>query len=106
MDTFVVGSATGGGSSGLTAVSKSTNYTAVDGDLVLVDATGGAITITLPLASTRARLAVIKVDSSANTVTVQRSGSDLIVASTSITLAKQNDGVQLAGDGGTHFYAY
>ena len=55
-------------------------YTIVDSDdLLLVDATAAARTITLPLAANnRGRTFWVKRTAGANTVTVQRSGAELI----------------------------
>ncbi len=46
--------------------------------IVFVDATGGNVTLTLPAASTMIgkTIRIIRIDSSANTVTVQRAGAD------------------------------
>lgn len=60
----------GGGGSSTTVVSKTTTYTAVDGDFILADTSGGAFTITLPAASNGARVSVKKVDASTNAVTI------------------------------------
>ena len=58
------------GAGGLTPTVKTASYSAVDGDYVLLDASGGAATITAPTAAKEARFAVKKTDSSTNTVTV------------------------------------
>ena len=71
---------------------KSANYTVVAadaGDLIRVDTSSGAVTITLPQISTLSdgfKLAVVKWSNDANTVTIVRSGSDTIngIASTVI----------------------
>ncbi len=62
---------------------------------ILVDATSGSVTITLPaassgfLASSGIEYVVQKVDASANTVTISRAGSDLINGSATQTLTIQ-----------------
>lgn len=68
--------------------------------VVLVDASGGARTITLPLASScpGRTYTVKKVDSSANTVTVQRSGTDTIDGAASYTLVAQYNFVTLVNN--------
>lgn len=53
-------------------------YTAVAGDLVRMDVTSTSRTVTLPAAVAGAMLAVRKVDTSANTVTITPNGSDTI----------------------------
>lgn len=54
-------------------VYKTAAYTAVPGDLVRCDATGGAFAITIPSASNligQQSIIVVKIDSSANAVTL------------------------------------
>lgn len=57
---------------------KTSNYTATASDyLIPVDATGGMVTITLPSATNKGQMIIIKkIDSSANVVRVARAGSD------------------------------
>jgi len=50
--------------------SKTANYTAVDGDLVLVNSTGGIFTVTLPAPTAGRMVGVKKTDASANAVTI------------------------------------
>lgn len=73
--------------------SKTANYTAAAGDFVPCSASGGAFTITLPSAPANGtRVMVMKTDTSANTVTIARGGTDVFnVASgpTSIVLQSQ-----------------
>lgn len=78
------------------------NYTVPVGNYsVLANATSGAIIVTLPLASTATTyiIGITKTDSSANIVTIQRSGSDLICGSTSQTLLYQNEVLNFISDG-------
>lgn len=80
---------TGGG---LRAVAANVTLTADDAGLVLVDAAGGSRTVTLPAANACAgrpiMLRLVRVDSTgANSVTIQRAGSDTIDGAASITLA-------------------
>jgi len=76
--------------------------------LVLVNASGGAVTITLPSASTNTgRMYVImKIDNSANTVTIQASGSDNINGGTSLTISSQWGKYTLMSAGGTQWVAW
>jgi len=63
-------------------------------DTVIVDASGGAVTITLPEISNCGEgriIRIVKIDSSANAVTISCSGTDTIEGSASITLANQYD---------------
>jgi hypothetical protein len=83
----------------LNMVSKTANYTASENDGVLADASGGAITVTLPTPATGANVAVKKVDSSSNSVTVSQSGTETIDGSASITLTEQYEALTLWSDG-------
>jgi hypothetical protein len=73
--------------------------------LVLVDASGGAVTITLPSASsnTGRMYIIMKIDNTANTVTIQRSGSDYINGGTSLTISSQWNKFNLISAGGTQW---
>lgn len=67
-------------------------------NLVVVDASGGGVTITLPLLSEAYQaVTIIKGDTSSNAVTVQRAGSDTMLAAgvTSITLNVADDAARL-----------
>lgn len=73
----------------------------------ILDATSNAVSITLPGASVAAGQMFIfkRIDSvTANAVTINRGGSDLIDGATSYTLASQYKYVQLQNDGGTNWY--
>lgn len=75
---------------GAAIATKTGNYTAtLDDDTILVDATSGAITITLPAASTATNkvLTVKKIDSSANTVTVAPNAAETIDGATTMVLS-------------------
>ncbi len=70
---------------------------------VLVDASGGPRTITLPAVAgcTRRRYEIKKTDSSANIVTVDGNGAETIDGSSSYTLAMQYKSVTIVCDGST-----
>lgn len=69
-------------------------------DVVLVDASGGAVTLTLPSASDYTKeLCVKKIDVSGNTVTIDGASSETIDDKTTLTLAYQYDAVRIASDG-------
>lgn len=88
-----------------TLSTKTTNYTATSTDgIILVDATSGVVTITLPAASTRKELHIKKIDASANAVTISRAGSDTIEGSTSKSLAAQYNSYTIYSDGSTTWY--
>lgn len=76
----------------LAYVSKTGNYTATATDTYInVDATGGAVTITLPAASgnTGLEINVKKIDSSVNGVIIDGNGSETIDGATTRTIAVQ-----------------
>lgn len=87
-----------------TVLSKTASYAVVttDGDdvLVLVDATAGAITISLYTAvgASGKRVGVKKIDSSINAVTIDPSGTQTIDGSTTLTLTQQYDTALLESD--------
>lgn len=77
---------------------KTGAYTAVRGDLVPVDTTSGAVTVTLPTSPTTGdRVGVYKYDSSANVVTV----AGTIDGQTNATIVTQYAGATLEYVGGT-----
>lgn len=89
---------------GLRTVTANTTLTADDAGLVLVDAAGGNRTITLPAANAAGgrpiELLLIRIDSTANTVTIQRAGSDTIEGAATYPLPQGNR-LALMSDGGT-----
>lgn len=83
-------------------VSTDSDYTVAESVFwVRVDASGGAVTVTLPLSAGRMgrQIGVIKTDSSANAVTVARSGSDAINGASSKSLASQYSRTVVIADG-------
>jgi hypothetical protein len=92
-----------------TTVSKSANYTVAETDrdkLILVDATSGAITISLLAAATAGdgfQVAIKKTDSSTNAVTLDGNASETIDGSTTASLSTQND-VAILTCNGTGWY--
>lgn len=88
-----------------TTVSKSANYTVVESDrdkVILVDATSGAITISLLAAATAGngfRLVVKKVDNSSNAVIVDGNGSETIDGATTSSMSTQYDSINLICNG-------
>lgn len=71
------------------------------GAFILGDATGGAITLTLPLAGQfKGRTFVIsKLDGSANAVTIDGNGSETINGATTYVLNNQYDSVTIRSTG-------
>lgn len=70
------------------SISTSATLSSADPYRYRLDATGGNLTITLPLAASSATIlhTLKRIDNTANTVTVIRSGSDLIDGEASFTL--------------------
>ena len=97
-----------GSLTGLTVVSKTANYTATLTDaMILVDATGGAVTITMPAATTPGQFYLIKkTDISINAVTISRAGADLLDGSTTVALATQFSARILISDGTSRWYVF
>lgn len=69
--------------------------------LILVDATAGAVTVTLPVAanSNAAMIVVKKIDAGANAVTVDANGAETIDGAANVALAAQYDAVTVFCDG-------
>ena len=81
----------------VTTKAKSASYTVLTTDkgfIVLVDASSGAVTVTLPAAATAADgfyIYVLKTDSSVNMVTIDGAGSETIDGQTTLSLGNQYD---------------
>ena len=93
-------------SSTFSTSTKTTNYTIATSDtVVLADATAGVIVITLPVASTASgyRFFVKKIDSSANTVTITRSGADTIDGGTTAVISVQYTSITIVSNGTNWF---
>jgi len=82
------------------STSSSTTLDATN-SVVLVDASGGAITITLPTAVgiTGKSYHIKKIDVSANNVTIDGSGSETIDGSTTLVISAQYDAPYIVSDG-------
>lgn len=81
---------------------KTTNYTISGTDVVIfANATSGNVTITLPAASGNAgyRFYIKRIDGSANTCSISRSGADTIDGQTSFTLDIQYTSIEVISDG-------
>ena len=74
-------------------VTANTTLIVTDPDICEVDASAGAVTITLPLTTARDSKAfdISKIDSSANIVTIVPAGAETIIGATSFTLLFQYD---------------
>lgn len=78
---------------------KTSAYTAVNGDMVIADATSGAVPITLPAATAGATVAAKKIDTSANVVTVTGASGALIDGDAALYLVSEDAGCTLVADG-------
>ena len=79
---------------------KTANYTAVGGDVVLCDPSGGTFTVTIPLASGTDRMIVIKnVTDSTTAITLARTSSDTIDGATSVTMNLARQSVTMISNG-------
>lgn len=81
---------------------ETANYTAVlTDDVILVDASGGAVTITLPAAADRTgkQYDIKKIDSSGNAVTIDGDGSETIDDSLTNIIGAQYNSVTIVSDG-------
>lgn len=81
---------------------KTTSYTIGATDaIIFASAASGNVTITLPVASGLAgyRFHIKRIDNSANTCTVARSGSDTIDGQTGFTIDQQYTAVMVVSDG-------
>lgn len=88
------------------SATKTANYTIVGGDdVILADASSGAFTLTLTAAATVGNkiFFIKKTDSSINSVTIARSGSDTIDDDTSIVLTTQYESVTLHSNSSNYF---
>lgn len=88
------------GAAAMASVSKTANYTAAVNDFVVVDATSGPITITLPSApAANSKVAVKKGDSSTNLVTVVPAGAATINGDTAVGLGTVGASATVLFDG-------
>jgi len=86
----------------LTAIfSETASFNLTHGGFYKVNATSGAVTVTLPAAAsnTGMRVSIKKIDASANAVTIDGNGSETIDGATTSSLASQYDVATLICDG-------
>jgi hypothetical protein len=92
----------GSTNSGFATATKTTGYTVSSTDTVIfANAASGAVVITLPVASGLAgyRFYIKRIDSSANSCTITRSGSDTIDGQTTISFDLQYTSMTVVSDG-------
>ena len=86
----------------LAVVSKTSAYTVTDDDAaILVDATGGAVTVTLPTAVGRTgqTYEIKRTNAGANAVTVDGNGAETIDGAATVSLSTQYATVRMVSDG-------
>jgi hypothetical protein len=83
----------------VSVVTKTTTYTAQNGEYVVCDASGGAFVVSLPAATANFRINILKKDSSAFAVTVDANGSETINGSLTQILDAQWDSLTVFSDG-------
>jgi hypothetical protein len=92
---------------GVTTLAVSTALNASQAGLILCSAASGNVVLTLPAAAVAAnaalRYTIIRTDSSANTLTVQRAGADTIEGATSL-LVRNTSPVVLIGNGAAAWF--
>ena len=71
--------------------------------VVFIDCTSGSVTATLPAASSKRKILFIRIDSTANTATVQRAGSDTILGANSVEIDGYGSKLELIPTGTTWF---
>jgi hypothetical protein len=86
-------------------VNSDSPYTAAAVEVIIADATSGAITVNLPDAAgnTGRRYSIKKVDATANLVTIDGDGGDTIDGQTTKVLSDQYDSVTVVSDGTNWF---
>jgi len=104
---------TGGGSIDTTrtldahqTIVATNDYTAAETDIVLVDAAGGPITVTLPEPSMAIDLHIKKIDASTNDVTITAPGTQTIDGDTSKLLNSEYLSLELTSDGSDYYILY
>jgi len=86
-----------GGGTSRTVTTVTTDHTAADGEIVLVDASGGAVTVTLPTASSGLLVDIVAIDAT-NAITVASPNSETIGGASSVALGT-DDSVLITSDG-------
>lgn len=86
----------------LDVTTVTTDHTAADNEVVLVDASGGAVTVTLPAPSAGEEVIVKAIDAT-NGITIATPGSQTIDGQSSLTLSTQYVARSLASDGSDYF---
>ena len=88
-----------------TITSGTRTLTYADAGLNLVNATGGNVIINLPPATTSCQFRFRRIDATANTVTINRAGTDTIEGAAAVTIVGSNGYRELISDGTSKWYA-
>lgn len=87
------------------ALTASAALTADDAGVVVIDATAGPVTVTLPAGNAMGtrpiRFVFRRTDGASNAVTIQRAGADTIDGATSVTMLGAQDQRELISNGGS-----
>lgn len=89
-----------------TTTVETTDYTATETDIVLADASGGAMTVTLPAPSLDIDVHIKKIDASANDVTLATPGSETIDGDSTKSLNSQYLSLEITSDGSDYYILY
>ena len=96
-------SVSGGSGTTTTTTTTTTSVTAGNNENVLADASGGAITVTLPAPDVNLNVTIKKIDGSANGVTIATPGTETIDGQASVTVTSQYIARTLTSDGTNYF---
>lgn len=81
----------------------SSNHTLENYETLLVDASGGNVTITLPSVGNDVQVNIKKIDSSSNTVTIATPNTETIDGENSKTISNQYTNLTITSDGSNYF---
>lgn len=84
-------------------VTKSTDYTASTREVVLVDASGGPVAITLPSPDGGDLVWIKKIDASTNAVTIRTPGTETVDGTDDPTITNQYTSRTITSDGSNYF---
>jgi len=84
-------------------ISVSEDHDAEGGEVILVDASGGSVTITLPIPLEGTSVTVKKTDSSGNAVDMQTPNSENIDGGSNLSITSQYTSREIVADGDNYF---
>ncbi|HMA77534.1 MAG TPA: hypothetical protein VKP88_00140, partial [Candidatus Paceibacterota bacterium] len=89
-----------------TTTVETTDYTATETDIVLADASSGAITVTLPAPSLDIDVHIKKIDGSSNNVTIATPGPETIDGDSTKILNSEYLSLEITSDGSDYYILY